>query len=76
MRRQKGQAMLEYALITATVVMGFAAASALVPSAFWTNNLDDVRNKDYLVLPDSSTCGSFNACVNTIGDLNTRIEYR
>lgn len=64
--------MLEYALIMVTVVMGFAVASAMGFDKFWTNNLDDARNKDYLVL----SCVDFNNCVDTIGSLNDRIEYR
>ncbi|MEA2684445.1 MAG: hypothetical protein QOK05_2773 [Chloroflexota bacterium] len=62
--------MLEYALIMATVVTAFAVASMMGVDKFWTNNLDDARNKDYLVLscePD---------CVNAIDSLNQRIEYR
>jgi hypothetical protein len=64
--------MLEYALIMATVVTGFAVASAMGVSKFWTNNLDDARNKDYLVL----SCTDFSNCVDMIGSLNQRIEYR
>ena len=70
LRHQGGQAMLEYSLIAATVVMAFAGAAALTPSGFWTNNLDDVRNKDYLVLacdPD---------CIAAAKSINDRIEYR
>ncbi len=62
--------MLEYALITATVVTAFAAASAMGVSKFWTNNLDDARNKDYLVMscdPD---------CIKAAGSINERVEYR
>ncbi|GAC1332769.1 MAG: hypothetical protein NVSMB17_12300 [Candidatus Dormibacteria bacterium] len=62
--------MLEYALISATVVMAFAGASALGADKLWTRNLDDARNKDYLVLacdPD---------CLSAIDSLNQRIEYR
>jgi hypothetical protein len=69
-RLQEGQAMLEYALITATVVSAFAVAGQIGVSKFWTNNLDEARNKDYLVLscdPD---------CVNAVDSLNQRIEYR
>ena len=71
-RSQRGQAFLEYALISAFIVVSFALASALGVSSFWTNTLDDARNKDYLVL----NCPDFNQCVNNIGSINTRMEYR
>lgn len=71
LRRQGGQAMLEYSLIAATVVMGFAAAGALIPAGFWSNNLDEVRNNDYMVLG----CEGL-ACSTTLGKLNQQVEYR
>ncbi len=64
--------MLEYALITATVVTAFAAASAMGVSKFWTDNLDDARNKDYLVM----ACKNAADCAGVAGSINSRVEYR
>ncbi|HEV3232202.1 MAG TPA: hypothetical protein VG245_08105 [Candidatus Dormibacteraeota bacterium] len=81
MRRatQRGQAMLEYALITGTVVVGFAAASQLGVSQLWVDKINEPRDTYFITLHFSCPSGLAD-CPGSIADsidaINNKIATR
>jgi hypothetical protein len=67
--------MLEYALITGTVVTGFALALNVGLVDFWTRNLNDSVNNYYITLPVNCTEG-VETCVNHLTDINFQYQHR
>lgn len=76
---QGGQALTEYALIAATVVLGFAAASALGVDKVWVDKINEPRDTYYVTL--DFTCPSkvpdcLNAVADKLDDVNNKIQTR
>jgi Flp pilus assembly pilin Flp len=78
-KRQRGQAMLEYALITGTVVVGFAAASQLGVSQLWAEKIDQPRDTYFITLHFNCPSGLAD-CAGGIADsidaINNQIATR
>lgn len=74
-RDQRGQSMLEYALVSGTVIMAFAVAYQLGFSDAWLRNLNDSTNAYYMTLPIDCVDG-FNKCVDHLGDINFQYQHR
>lgn len=74
-RDQRGQSMLEYGLITGTVVMAFAVCYQLGFTDAWSRNLNDSTNSYYMTLPTDCFQG-FNQCVDHFGDINFQYQHR
>ena len=66
--------MLEYALISATVVMGFAAASAVVRTTTFTQRFDDAFNEDSIKLP--TTANDIANIGNEAATFNEQIQLK
>jgi hypothetical protein len=78
-RGQRGQAMLEYALITGTVIVGFAAAGQLGVSKLWVDKINQPRDTYFITLhfgcPSGlDDCGA--SIADSIDTLNTQISTR
>ena len=67
--------MLEYALISMTVVAGFAVAYYAGFTDVWTKNLDQAVNGYYITVPTNCTKG-IDPCVNHLTDLNFQYQHR
>jgi hypothetical protein len=70
---QRGQSMLEYALISGTVVIAFAAAGQLGLSDVFLRNLDTADSTYNVQLPDSL---SLSEIANSADSFNQQINLR
>jgi hypothetical protein len=71
---QRGQAMLEYALITSTVIVAFALASQLGFSSRFADQLEHSQEVYYVPLPTDLT--NIHQDANYITQLNNQISLR
>jgi hypothetical protein len=67
--QQLGQAMVEYSVITATVVAAFAIAYQLGFSDVFINKLNDASRVWNVELPSSFNCSSLSNCSKTAKDI-------
>ena len=79
-RTKRGQAMLEYALISATVVMAFAGAAALGADKRFFDVFDAPTDDYYITLhfagcptPDVPDC--LNAVADKLGHVDEQVRY-
>ncbi|MFY9615219.1 MAG: hypothetical protein WAT58_07435 [Candidatus Dormiibacterota bacterium] len=72
---QRGQAMMEYSLISLTVVLGFAVAYYAGLTDVWTRTLNDSVNSYYITVPIDCTDG-VTPCVQHLTDINFQYQHR
>ena len=72
--RQRGQAMLEYSLITGTVVVAFALANQLGFSSVFADQLEHSQEVYYVPLPNDLT--NIKQDAHYLQQLNNQISLR